>query len=89
MSTSDLVLGKTELPLDPTRAESPDGRLVAAGSNPLVLVGTVITVLLVLLGVLAPWIAPHDYTEQNLLARSRLLSRRAIFSAPTSSDATL
>jgi ABC-type dipeptide/oligopeptide/nickel transport system permease subunit len=36
-------------------------------SNPLVLVGTVITVVIVTLGILAPWISPHDYAQQDLL----------------------
>jgi len=36
-------------------------------ANRLVLLGTVITVVIVTLGILAPWISPDDYAQQDLL----------------------
>jgi peptide/nickel transport system permease protein len=36
-------------------------------ANRLVLIGTVITIVIVTLGILAPWISPHDYAKQDLL----------------------
>jgi peptide/nickel transport system permease protein len=67
MSAPDIIVAEGDLPVARSRAETAAGVWRRVASNPLVLVGTVITVVLVSLGILAPWIAPHDYAQQDLL----------------------
>ena len=67
MSVPDIAVAEGDLPAGRSRAETAAGVWRRLTSNPLVLVGTVITVVLVSLGILAPWIAPHDYAQQDLL----------------------
>jgi peptide/nickel transport system permease protein len=68
MATPDLVAVEADLPLATSRAQAVAGVWRRLASNPLVLVGSLITVFIVFLGILAPWISPHDYAEQDLLA---------------------
>ena len=67
MATPDLVVAEADLPVGISRTQAAAGVWRRLASNPLTLAGMVITVVLVTLGILAPWIAPHDYAEQDLL----------------------
>jgi peptide/nickel transport system permease protein len=67
VSTTDLVVAESDLPVGRTRAQTAAGIWRRLASNPLTLVGMLITLVLVTLGVFAPWIAPHDYAQQDLL----------------------
>ena len=67
MATPDLFVAEADLPVGRSRAQTAAGVSRRLASNPLTLVGMVITLVLVTLGVFAPWIAPHDYSQQDLL----------------------
>ena len=47
----------------------PGGLWLAFAYNKLAWVGLVLLVLIVLVAILAPWLAPHDPLEQNIVAR--------------------
>ena len=67
MSQPDIVVVEADLPVGRSRTEAAASVWRRLSSNPLTLAGMVITVVIVTLGVLAPWIAPHDYAKQDLL----------------------
>ena len=57
-----------ELPVAP-RVPAWRRALAKARSNPTTMAGAVICLLIVAAAVLAPWIAPHDPAEQDIIAR--------------------
>lgn len=59
----------TEAELAPMRGAGLRRALARARSNPTTTIGAVITLLIVAGAVLAPWIAPFDPTEQNIIDR--------------------
>lgn len=59
----------TEAELAPVRGAGLRRALARARSNPTTTIGAVITLLIVAGAVLAPWIAPFDPTEQNIIDR--------------------
>lgn len=59
----------TEAELAPSRGAGLRRALARARSNPTTTIGAVITLLIVAGAVLAPWIAPFDPTEQNIIDR--------------------
>lgn len=59
----------TEAELAPIRGAGLRRALARARSNPTTTIGAVITLLIVAGAVLAPWIAPFDPTEQNIIDR--------------------
>jgi peptide/nickel transport system permease protein len=67
VATPDLIVAETDVPYSTSRAQTAVGVWRRLAANPLVLIGTVITVVIVSLGILAPWISPHDYARQDLL----------------------
>ena len=67
MSAGELIVAEADLPVGLTRTQAAAGLWRRLATNPVTLAGMVITVVLVTLGILAPWIAPHDYAEQDLL----------------------
>ncbi|MBR0667691.1 ABC transporter permease [Roseomonas hellenica] len=58
-----------EVELAPTRPSGLKRALARARGNPTTLAGAIITLLIVAGAVLAPWIAPFDPTEQNIIDR--------------------
>ena len=66
MSLGEIV-SERDIPYGTSRAQAAAGVWRRLSANRLVLVGTVITVVIVCLGILAPWISPADYTKQDLL----------------------
>jgi peptide/nickel transport system permease protein len=67
MSTPGLTVAETDVPYSTSRAQTAAGVWRRLAANRLVLIGTVITVVIVTLGILAPWISPDDYAKQDLL----------------------
>jgi peptide/nickel transport system permease protein len=67
VSTPDLVVSESDLPVGRSRTQAAASLWRRLASNPLTLIGMILTIVLVTLGLLAPWIAPHDYAEQDLL----------------------
>ena len=67
MSTPELVVAESDLPVGRSRTQAAASVWRRLASNPLTLIGMVITVVLLTLGILAPWIAPHDDAQQDLL----------------------
>ena len=67
MSAPQLTVAEGDVPYGTSRAQAAAGVWRRLSANRLVLVGTVITVVIVCLGILAPWISPADYTKQDLL----------------------
>ncbi|MDX6400663.1 MAG: peptide/nickel transport system permease protein, partial [Gaiellaceae bacterium] len=68
MATPDLIVAESDIPYATSRAAAAAGVWRRLSANRLVLLGTVITVVIVSLGILAPWISPHDYAKQDLLS---------------------
>ena len=68
MSAPQLTVAEGDVPYGTSRAQAAAGVWRRLSANRLVLVGTVITVVIVCLGILAPWISPADYTKQDLLS---------------------
>ena len=67
MAAPELVVAESDLPVGKSRTEAAAGVWRRLASNPLTVLGMLVTLVLVLLGILAPWIAPHDYAQQDLL----------------------
>jgi peptide/nickel transport system permease protein len=67
VSTPELTVAETDVPYSTSRAATAAGVWRRLAANRLVLIGTVITVVIVSLGILAPWISPYDYAQQDLL----------------------
>jgi ABC-type dipeptide/oligopeptide/nickel transport system permease subunit len=67
MSTPGLTVAETDVPYSTSRAQTAVGVWRRLAANRLVLIGTVVTFVIVMLGILAPWISPDDYTRQDLL----------------------
>ena len=67
MSQPDIVVVEADLPVGRSRTQAAASVWRRLASNPLTVAGMVITVVIVALGILAPWIAPHDPAEQDLL----------------------
>jgi ABC-type dipeptide/oligopeptide/nickel transport system permease subunit len=63
-----LIVAESDIPYATSRAAAAAGVWRRLSANRLVLLGTVITVVIVSLGILAPWISPHDYAKQDLLS---------------------
>jgi len=68
VSAPQLTVAEGDVPYGTSRAQAAAGVWRRLSANRLVLVGTVITVVIVCLGILAPWISPADYTKQDLLS---------------------
>src|SRR5262249_29483482 len=67
MSPPGLTVAETDVPYSTSRAQTAVGVWRRLAANRLVLIGTVVTFVIVMLGILAPWISPDDYTRQDLL----------------------
>src|SRR5262245_44100591 len=67
MATPDLVVSESDLPIGRSRTQAAASLWRRLASNPLTLIGMIVTFVLVMLGLLAPWIAPRDAAEQDLL----------------------
>jgi peptide/nickel transport system permease protein len=67
VSQPDIVVVEADLPIGRSRTQAAASVWRRLASNPLTLAGMVITVVIVGLGILAPWIAPHDPARQDLL----------------------
>jgi peptide/nickel transport system permease protein len=67
VAAPELVVAESDLPVGKSRTEAAAGVWRRLASNPLTVLGMLVTLVLVLLGILAPWIAPHDYAQQDLL----------------------
>jgi peptide/nickel transport system permease protein len=67
MSTPGLTVAETDVPYSTSRTQTAAGVWRRLAANRLVLIGTLVTFVIVMLGILAPWISPHDYTQQDLL----------------------
>jgi peptide/nickel transport system permease protein len=67
MSTPGLTVAETDVPYSTSRAQTAAGVWRRLAANRLVLIGTVITIVIVSLAILAPWISPDDYAKQDLL----------------------
>src|SRR5262249_20415505 len=67
MPTPGPKVAEPDAPYSTSRAQAAAGVWRRLGANRLVLIGTVVTFVIVMLGILAPWISPDDYTKQDLL----------------------
>lgn len=67
MSVPQLSVGEGDAAYGESRTRVVVGIWRRLAANPLVLIGSTITIVIVTLGVLAPWISPHDYAQQDLL----------------------
>jgi peptide/nickel transport system permease protein len=67
VSQPDIVVAEADLPIGRSRTQAAASVWRRLASNPLTLAGMLITVVIVALGILAPWIAPHDPARQDLL----------------------
>jgi peptide/nickel transport system permease protein len=67
VATPDLLVAEADLPVGQSRTRAAAGVWRRLASNPLTLAGMIITAILVVAGTFAPWIAPHDPAQQDLL----------------------